>query len=88
MLKAQGDLAGARDKLERVLEIEIKIYGTREHYSTAITEMVLGFLLIELDEKEKGAELLAHAYAVFQAQLGPEHPYTQQLASLFESGNT
>ena len=41
-------------------------------------------LLIGLDEKETAAKLLAHAYSVFQAQLGPEHPYTRQLAPLFE----
>ena len=84
VLQAQGDLAGAREKLERVLEIEAKVYGSRDHYSTAITEMNLGSLLFELDEKEAAVELLAHAYAVFQRQLGPEHPYTRQLASLYE----
>ncbi len=84
VLQAQGDLSGAREKLERVLEIEEKVYGTRDHYSTAITEMVLGFLLLELEEKEAAAALLAHAYRVFLGQLGPEHPYTRQLAPLFE----
>jgi tetratricopeptide (TPR) repeat protein len=84
VLQAQGDLAGARETYERVLEIFAKVYGTRDHYMTAITEASLGFLLLELDEKEAAVELLAHAYAVFQRQLGPEHPYTRQLASLFE----
>jgi tetratricopeptide (TPR) repeat protein len=83
--QAQGDLSGAQGRLEQVLAIDIRTYGTREHYSTAITEMVLGKLLRELGETERAAELLAHAYQVFLAQLGPDHPYTRQLAPMFDT---
>jgi tetratricopeptide (TPR) repeat protein len=86
VLQAQGDLDGARRNLERVLEIEGAVYGTREHYSTAITEVNLGLLLRQQGETEAGTKLLAHAYAVFQKALGPNHPYTRQLAPLFEKG--
>ncbi len=77
------DLVGAREKLERALEIKAKVYGTRDHYLTAMTGVNLGFLLLELEEAESGATLLAHAYGVFLKQLGPDHPYTRQLAPLF-----
>ncbi len=83
VLQAQGDLPGAREHLERVLAIEKRLYGGREHYSTAITETNLGMLLAEMGEREDAVRLLVHAYQVFLAQLGPEHPYTQQLAQLF-----
>jgi tetratricopeptide (TPR) repeat protein len=84
VLATQGDLDGARRNLERVLETESVIYGTREHYSTAITEWSLGLLLFQQGETEAGVKLLAHAYAVFQKALGPSHPYTRQLAKMFE----
>jgi hypothetical protein len=48
-----------------------------------ITETNLGFLLFELGETEAAAQYLAHAHAVFLAQLGPDHPYTRQLADFF-----
>jgi tetratricopeptide (TPR) repeat protein len=84
VLQDQGDLDGARRNLERVIEIEGLVYGTREHYSTAQTEQALGYLLVEQGETESGVKLLAHAYTVFQKALGPNHPYTRQLAELFE----
>lgn len=66
-----------------MLEIESGVYGTREPYSTAITEVSLGQLLLQPGEAQRGMELLAHAYGVFQRQLGPEHHYTRDLAALF-----
>ena len=44
-LKAQGDLPAARAHLERVLAIDEQVYGTRDHYSTAMTEVSLAILL-------------------------------------------
>jgi tetratricopeptide (TPR) repeat protein len=84
VLQAQGDLAGAREHLERVLAISERVYRTREHYLTAITETSLGALLLQLGEPRRAVDLLAHAYRVFLTQLGPSHPYTQQLAELFD----
>jgi tetratricopeptide (TPR) repeat protein len=83
VLQAQGDLPGARAKLERVLEIEVRLYSSHDHYSTAISEMNLGFLLLEQGDTTRAVELLSHAYQVFRSQLGPEHPHTQSLAHLF-----
>jgi len=86
VLHAQGDLAGARQRLERSLEIQAAVFGTTEHYKTAITEWSLAMLLMEMgDEPARAAELLAHAHGVFQRQLGPNHPYTRQLAALLHS---
>ena len=69
---------------ERTIEVKDAVYGTREHYLTAITEMNLGFLLFQQGEAEAGVKLLTHAYTVFQKALGPNHPHTRQLAKLFE----
>jgi tetratricopeptide (TPR) repeat protein len=81
VLRAQGDLDGARKNLERSLEIQTEIYGNREHYSKALSEWNLGRLLQALDEPEAAQELLEHAYQVFLSQLGPEHPYTRRLGN-------
>jgi hypothetical protein len=32
VLESQGDLAGARERLQRVLEIEANVYGPLDHY--------------------------------------------------------
>jgi hypothetical protein len=70
--------------LERVLAIEATVYGSKEHYSTAITETNLGLLLVDLGEIEKGLGRMTHAYGVFQRQLGDEHPSTRQVAELIQ----
>ena len=80
--KVTAASSGVR-RSERVLAIEERVYGTRDHYATAITETDLGALLLKSGEVERGAALILHAYRVFLAQLGPDHPYTRQLATLF-----
>ena len=35
VLKAQGDLQGARERLERSLEIKARVHGTEEHPDVA-----------------------------------------------------
>ncbi|HKI03611.1 MAG TPA: tetratricopeptide repeat protein [Thermoanaerobaculia bacterium] len=82
VLEAQGDLDGARQNFERVLEIRGSVHGTREHYLTAITETNLGLLLRKQGKKDAGGKLLAHAYSVFLSKLGPDNPYTRNLAAL------
>lgn len=67
----------------KVLAIEERLHGGREHYSMAITEMNLGALLAEMGEPQSAVPLLRHAYQVFLRSLGPEHPYTKDLAQLF-----
>ena len=39
-------------------------------------------LLFKFNEIPRAVELLVHAHGVFQRQLGPDHPYTRQLAKL------
>lgn len=84
VLQAQGDLPGAKEKLERSLRIEEGIYGTREHYLTAITEVNLAVLLLQQGEAKRGGELLLHAHETFLASLGPSHPSTRQVAELLQ----
>jgi tetratricopeptide (TPR) repeat protein len=86
VLRAQGDLDDARKAYERAIEINDLIHGTREHYLTAITEASLGSLLLQQGETKAAVKLLAHAYAVFQEALGPNHPNTRRLAKLFGKG--
>jgi hypothetical protein len=82
----KGDQTGAHQLLERALEIKKLVYQNRDHYSIAVTETTLGFLLLDLGrEKQRAARLLSNAYRVFQMQLGPEHPHTRQLAPYFET---
>ncbi len=86
MLQAQGELPAARSMLERCLAIEAKLYGTRDHFSTAITEVNLAMLVLssEQDREEvQGAiQLLHHAHQVFVARLGPDHPNTQRVSGI------
>lgn len=70
VLRAQGELAGARETCEIVLEIKGRVFGTREHFSTAITETNLGLLLPEQGETDRAQALLTHALGVFLKQLG------------------
>ena len=81
LCQRRGDLKRARTALERSIAVGMEVYGTEEHYSTAITETDLGVLLLNSGEAEKGLELLMHALNVFHSQLGPRHPRTQQLAA-------
>jgi hypothetical protein len=87
VLKAQGDLAGARDRLECVLRIEERVYGTRDHWPSAITEESLAEILLQQgDENDqlRAVQLLVHAYHTYQSQLGKDRPRTRALAQLFE----
>lgn len=86
VLYAQGDLAGARARLEQVLQIEGRVFGTRDHFSTAVTEMALARLLSQQGEPDRARELLQHAHQAFLAQLGPEHPHTKEAAELLSPG--
>jgi Tetratricopeptide repeat len=86
VLQAQGDLASARDLLERVLRIEERVYGTRDHWSSAITEQTLAVLLLQQgdeNDRPRAVQLIVHAYRTYQSQLGDDHPRTRTLARLF-----
>ena len=77
VLKAQGDIPEAIAGYRRVLTIESKIYGTREHYSTAETEIVLGMLLVEVEDPQEGRELIIHGLTVLKRD-APGHPLLKQ----------
>ena len=65
--------------------IEEKVYGTRDHWSTGQTEVALALLMLEQEEDlQRAYELLFHAYATYQEQLGPGHPLTQQLGGFLQ----
>ena len=45
VLKAQGDLSGAKSRLERSLQIQAKVHGTDEHPSVAASLHALAGVL-------------------------------------------
>jgi tetratricopeptide (TPR) repeat protein len=47
VLKAQGDLAGARERIERALAIKTRVFGTEEHPSIAASLHNLAQILVE-----------------------------------------
>jgi hypothetical protein len=71
-------------RLERALEIQAAVFGTKEHISTAFTEMDLASLLLELNEIPRAVALLKHAHEVFERQLGSEHPNTRRVERLLK----
>jgi tetratricopeptide (TPR) repeat protein len=77
LLKAMGDLSGARPYYERALAIDEKVLG-KEHPDTAIDYGNLGSLVAALGDVEEGRALLERALQIFLAKLGPNHPYTQE----------
>jgi hypothetical protein len=85
VLEAQGDLPGAREQLERLLVIRMKLYGD-EHPSTAITQANLGLALMALGESDRSFELIARAFLTSMAKLGPEHPQTQKIGAILAGG--
>jgi len=71
LLQDQGDLAGARPLLERVLAI----LGP-EHRNTATSLNNLALLLQEQGDLADARPLFERALAVHEKMLGPEHPHT------------
>jgi tetratricopeptide (TPR) repeat protein len=82
VLQAQGDLDGAIQIYERVLDIEHAIHRTRELHTTGVTEMNLAQMLMHRGRRERAVELLQHALAVFTAQLPAGHDLTRQAQGL------
>ena len=78
VFQAQGDLNRAIFLMRKVLAIEEQIYDGSDHYSTAMTEVSLGVMLLNSGKNEEGLGLIVHGASVFRTALGEQHPLTQQ----------
>jgi tetratricopeptide (TPR) repeat protein len=85
VLRAKGDLAGARPLYERALAISEKVFGP-EQPETAASLNNLGSLLHAHGDLPKARAVLERALAIYEKALGPEHfetaPTINNLASL------
>ncbi len=79
MLRAQGDLAGARPLHERALAIFEKALGP-EHPDTARSLNNLASLLHGEGDLAAAQPLCERALAIFEKALGPGHPSTKNSA--------
>src|SRR5690606_23789876 len=77
VLQTQGDLESAEQTYERVLAIEARIYGSRDHYSTCMTELALASLLLKRGQRERAAALLEHAHPILSRLLGSAHGWVK-----------
>ena len=75
LLKAQGDLAGARPLAERALTIKEKVRGP-EHPETAANLANLAALLRDQGDLAGARPLAERALTIKEKVLGPEHPDT------------
>jgi tetratricopeptide (TPR) repeat protein len=75
LLRARGDLAGARPYLERALAIWKKALGS-DHPHTATCLNNLGLLLQARGDLAGALSYLERALAIRQKALGPKHPQT------------
>ena len=69
---------------KRSLQIQERVYGTREHYMTAEAECMFANLLLEMGQTERALSFLVHAHRVLTVQV-PSHPLKAQLDTLFSS---
>ena len=76
VLKALGDLAGARAAYERALAIDEAAYGT-EHPSVAIRVNNLGGVLQDLGDLAGARAAYERALAINEKFLPPDHPHNQ-----------
>jgi tetratricopeptide (TPR) repeat protein len=76
LLRAQGDLAGARPYYERALAIREQVLGPT-HSDTALSLNNLGALLDSQGDLAGARPYYERALAIFTARLGPQHPTTQ-----------
>jgi tetratricopeptide (TPR) repeat protein len=75
MLLAQGDLAGARERIERALGILVKVYGTDEHPDVAASLRALARVLREQGDLSGARERLERALRIQVKVYGTdEHP--------------
>ena len=73
---ALGDVAKARDLLERALAIKEREYGP-EHRAVASTLANLGDAYGRLGDVAEQRGLLERALAISRREFGPDHPHSQ-----------
>ncbi|WP_437311698.1 tetratricopeptide repeat protein [Sorangium sp. So ce388] len=86
VLRAQGDLAGAREALERSLAIEAKVHGTEEHPSVAASLHALGGVLKAQGDLAGAREALERSLAI-EAKVHGTEEHPSVAASLHELGS-
>ncbi len=73
MLQAEGDSQGARDHLERALQVRAAAYGP-DHPETAVARMNLAGLLLNTGDNTATRREYEAALASLEESVGPEHP--------------
>jgi tetratricopeptide (TPR) repeat protein len=73
VLRALGDLAGAREQLEQALAISEAALGAA-HPDVGIRRNNLGSVLQDLGDLESARAQYERALAIGEAALGPDHP--------------
>jgi tetratricopeptide (TPR) repeat protein len=79
----EGRLTEAEGYLRDALEIQEATLGS-DHWRTARSRGALGICLVKMGASGDAEPLLAAAHAVLARGLGPEHPYTLDVASQLE----
>ena len=75
VLQAQGDLQGARERLERSLEIDTRVHGTEEHPSVAASLHALAGVLQAQGDLQGARERLERSLEIKARVHGTEeHP--------------
>ncbi|HWU87561.1 MAG TPA: tetratricopeptide repeat protein [Kofleriaceae bacterium] len=75
VLLSQGDLAGARARIERAIEVQQKVHGTEDHPDVAASLDFLGIVLLAQGEFAGARALVERAMAIDQKVYGTEdHP--------------
>ena len=84
VLQDLGDLAGARQALERALAIDEAVFGP-DHPKVATRVNNLGVVLQDLGDLAGAWQACERALRIFEQFLGPEHPRTQQVRRNLDS---
>jgi tetratricopeptide (TPR) repeat protein len=84
VLRALGDLAGAKAHFERALAIDEAAYGPN-HPQVAIWLNNLGRVLQDLGDLEGARAHFARALAILRQFLGEDHPHTRLVRENLES---
>jgi tetratricopeptide (TPR) repeat protein len=71
--QARGDYTKTEEALMRALAIKEKIFG-RDNVDVAMTLNNLAVSRDAQGDDDMAAELYARALAIFEAELGPDHP--------------
>jgi tetratricopeptide (TPR) repeat protein len=74
VLVKEGDLAGARLRLERALSIKRRLFTTEDHPEIAATLSALGGVLVRQGDVAGASRYLERSLAIRERFGGPEHP--------------